>query len=342
MNQESIFLRVFIPLLSLVFMSVLVFAVRMDYEARDAVQFENAAIGLDTAPRAQEIRLEHLPEPEISAQAYFVRLLNGRQVLLERRSEKELPPASIIKILTALVARERLESGEEIFFSPHAKTVREPGEKMSDILAGETLLRDDAIRAALVMSANDAASALAETVGKKFGGNTSDERIGRFVQFMNERGKSIGMMRSRFINPHGLDALAPERCNVQQQEEETRLFQECDTSKLGNLTTARDLALLAEHIWYAYPVVWDISREREASLTTNKKRVYSIVTTNELLGEYPGLLGGKTGFTTHAKGTLLFLHPVRTGDIAIVVILGSDDRFGDGRKIIQWLDEAVR
>lgn len=342
MNQESIFSRIFISFLSLVLISVLVFAARMDHEAEDAAQFESAAVGLDMASGVQEIRLEHLPEPEISAQAYFVRLLNGGRALLERRSGKELPPASIMKILTALVARERLESGEEVFFSPYAKTPKEPDEKMSDIVAGETLLRDDAIRAALVMSANDAASALAETVGKKFGGNTSEERIEKFVQFMNERGKSIGMTRSRFINPHGLDASAPERCNMQKQKEETHLPRECDTSKLGNLTTARDLARLAEHIWYAYPDIWDILRMREVSLVTNEKRMYSMMSTNALLAEYPGLLGGKTGFTDNANGTLILLYPVKTGQVAIIVILGSDDRFGDGRKIIQWLEEAIR
>lgn len=328
MIQELVFSRPSVFFLSLIFILILVFAAIADRDEEIGAGFKSAAIELGVSASL----------PELFAHAYLVRFIGSEQPLLEKRGEKEFSPASITKILTALVALEHLEDREEVAFSPYAKTQNEPDEKVSAVPAGETLLRDEAIRAAIIMSANDAASALAETVGKKLGGRTSEERITRFVERMNERARSVGMIHSHFINPHGLDAITPQECDAL-KEEEKRLDKKCDTPKQGNLTTAKDLARLAEHIWYAYPRIWDFSRTQEFFLTTNEKRSYQIATTNEILKDYPALLGGKTGFTDNAKGTLLLLYPIRTGNIAIIVILRSEDRFGDGRKIIEWLEE---
>lgn len=238
-------------------------------------------------------------EPILNAHAYFVKIIGEEKPLAKRRELKRLPPASLTKLLTVLVALELIPAANSIYFSEEAKKA-EP--KSSTASVGERFFRDDVIRFALIESANDAALALAETVGYE-----------SFVEAMNEKARAIGLKNSSFKNPAGLDGE-------------------------NHLSTAEDLALLAEHIYKSGQWIWEISRVQEETIYSEKLKEHHIASTNELLREFPGILGGKTGFTDNAKGALLFLYPVRPDRIAIVVILGSEDRFEDGRKVIKWLE----
>ena len=102
--------------------------------------------------------------------------------------------------------------------------------------------------------------------------------------------------------------------------------------------SAEDLAILAEYILKKHTKILEISRTVETVVYSDKLTEYRVANTNDLLREFPAILGGKTGFTDNAKGALLFLYPVRPGLTAIAVLLGSEDRFEDGRWIIQWLE----
>lgn len=243
-----------------------------------------------------------LNEPQLNAHAYLVKIIGDEHPLIKQREWKKLPPASLTKLLTAVVASEIISPENKIVFSEQAKKV-EP--KLSGTKAGEIFLRDDVIRLALIESANDAALALAESVG-----------LDKFMAAMNEKAKSLKLLNSNFENPMGLDAKS-------------------------HLSTAEDLAKLAEYAWREHPELLEITRTQETTIFSAEGRKYQVKNTNELLKEFPAIIGGKTGFTDNAKGALLFLYPVRPDKTAIVVLLGSEDRFGDGRKVIRWLENLL-
>ena len=254
--------------------------------------------------------VRRVPDPEVAAHAYLVRLVGAQNPLLKRREEKRLAPASLTKLMTALLAEEELGPGEKITFLPEAKKAEE---KISDASAGEVFVRDDMLRFLLIASDNDAAMALAAAVGKKLGGGTFDDCIGRFVDMMNKKAGLLALANTHFQNPTGLDAE-------------------------GHYTSAHDLAKIAEYVLAHHPHLWEISRTTDTVVYSFAGIPHAVKTTDELLYEFPGILGSKTGLTDNAKGALILLYPVRTRGTAIIIILKSEDRFGDGRKFINWLE----
>jgi len=291
-----------IPLFAILFLSIII--------RSSIVQEELALIYL---PSQIKFLAGVEKEPELNAHAYLVKIIGEKYPLAKRREWKMVPPASLTKLLTAVMAKEKLAEDEFIILSPKAKAVEE---KRSRVPQEEKMLRDDWIKAAIIESANDAALALAEALGKKQGARSYEENMEIFKRLAAEKALEIGMQSFQIANPTGLD--------------ETR-----------HLISAADLALLAEYIWYNHPDIWEMSRAVEATVRSITQQEYVFKNTNDLLKEFPAILGGKTGFTDNAKGTLLFLYPLKSGKIASVIILGSEDRFGDGRKIIQWLESNL-
>jgi len=127
-----------------------------------------------------------------------------------------------------------------------------------------------------------------------------------FVGLMNEQAKKLGLENTNFSDPTGLSS--------------------------QNYSTVEDLVKLTEYLLKNYPIITEISRTKEYGQLKN---------TNELLGEIPDIIGGKTGFTTDAKGCLiLVMNNHRDGNYLIYVILGADDRFGEMKKLINWVNSA--
>jgi D-alanyl-D-alanine carboxypeptidase (penicillin-binding protein 5/6) len=120
----------------------------------------------------------------------------------------------------------------------------------------------DLVRAALIQSANDAANALADYVGK---GDTD-----RFVGLMNAKARELGLRETHFVRPDGLDVA-------------------------GHVSSARDVTRLARILMHD-PFVRGVVRERTATISGGR----TLHTWNDLLGEFPGLLGVKTGHTEDA------------------------------------------
>ena len=251
------------------------------------------------------------PEPVLSAEAYLVALVHHPKPLLARRPRKRLAPASLTKLMTAAVAAEKLAPEDVITLSARAAAA---GERVSGAEVGEVFSRQDLLRLTLISSANDAALALAEAVGVKSAASGSDHGAMDFVRLMNEKARVLGMSDTNFANPTGLDAA-------------------------GHYASAADLGRLAEYILDRHPDLWEVTRYKEAAVSGFGGRRHTLRNTNELLKEFPAIRGGKTGLTDNAKGALLLLYPVRTGQTAIIVLLKSEDRFGDGRKIIKWFEE---
>lgn len=253
-----------------------------------------------------------IPVLEVSAHAYSVRIMGEEEPLVAQRKWKKLPPASLTKLFTALLAAQTLTDDDLIFLSESSKRAEYSDAKMSIIPAGVSLKRDDAISVALMESANDVAHALAESIQYSAG---DKNQAMTFENITEEKLKSLGLSDTHFVNPTGLDA--PE-----------------------HYTTAEDLSRLAEYIWNTNSNIWSLSRQVETEVEATNGFRYAIKNTNDLLKEFPAILGSKTGFTERARGSLLLLYPVNVRHIAIIVILHSENRFEDGRKIIHWLEET--
>lgn len=299
----------------LAFLSILFVSILILFSVSPTFLKKESTAGLiavkDPSPRQPFI---FGPAPEINAHAYLIKIIGQNQPLLSRRAWKSLPPASLTKLLTIVLAKESLLAEDKIIFSEEAKNTEE---KLSPVKKEDAVSRDQAITLALVSSFNDAALAIAENIGKNKGGLTLAEKMDIFKTLLNEKANQLSLFGSEFQNPIGLD-------------------------EDGHYASAQDLARLAEYTWLSHSDIWEISRQIETTIKTEKGFVYKINNTNDLLKEFPAILGSKTGFTEKARGALLLIYPVRPDKTVVIVILGSEDRFEDGRKIIQWLEENFK
>lgn len=194
-------------------------------------------------------------------------------------------PASLTKLMTVYIALAEIEAGrlrfeDKITVSPHA--ARQRPVKFG-LRAGQVITVRDAINAAIVASANDATVALAEKIA---------ETEVAFATRMTGMAMELGMTRTIFHNASGLPAD-------------------------GQVTTARDLAILASAFLRDFPHHYDLFNQR--SVTIGKR---SRGTVNSILGSYEGADGMKTGFTC-ASGYNMIASAERGGRRLIGVVLGS-------------------
>jgi len=196
--------------------------------------------------------------PPVVAPAYLVRGGPDAVVLAARAPDVRRAPASITKLMTVLVALEHARLDDVVTVTPQAAGI---GESTVALRAGEQITVRDLAIAALVPSANDAATALAVHVG---GGS-----VPRFVELMNGKARSLGLTSTHFENPHGLD-------------------------QSGHVSSARDVAtLLAAALRNPFIRTW--SARSSATIAGGRR----LTSTDGLIGKLP-LVGAKTGHTDGA------------------------------------------
>lgn len=228
-----------------------------------------------------------MADPFTYQAASYVLMMDGRSIW-SRQASRPLPPASLTKVMSALLVLERAKSEEVVRISPAAAA--ETGTRL-DLQAGETMRVSDLLVAMLLLSANDACHALAEHVG----GTEA-----RFVALMNERARSLGLRRTHFTNPCGHD-------------------------QKGHRSTAEDLAVLAQAALRQSTFTTLVSTVR-ATVSTTQGRRFELENKNELVGRYPGAVGVKTGFTS-AAGKCLIALAERQGRQVLLVLLNAPDRW---------------
>jgi D-alanyl-D-alanine carboxypeptidase (penicillin-binding protein 5/6) len=222
-----------------------------------------------------------------AAFAYLV-ALDGHE-LWARHAEAARPPASLTKIMTALLALEGpWEPGALAPVS--ARAAAASGTRLG-LRAGERLRLGDLLAAAVVASANDACLALAEHLA---GGEAA------FVARMNERAAALGMGATHFANACGHDTP-------------------------GHVSSARDLLRLTRAA-LALPEFRRLVALERASVTTAGGRALEVRTTNALLGRLEGARGVKTGYTP-AAGRCVVALVERQGTELVVVLLDAADRW---------------
>lgn len=236
--------------------------------------------------------------PVLSAQGVLAVDLGSGVPLYEKNADTPLLPASTTKIVTALVSLDTYPLDAVLTASAGASVV---GQKMG-LYAGEQMKVEDLLYGLLVYSANDAAEVLAHNFP---GGYDS------FVAAMNAKAKELNMTNSHFDNPVGLDAD-------------------------GQRSTARDLVRASEVAMRNPEFAKIVGTKNIVVNDFTGKISYNLNNVNELLGNVPGVLGVKTGWTENARENLVTFI-VRDNHRVMVALLGSQDRFGETKELIDWI-----
>lgn len=255
-----------------------------------------------------------LPPPDLIAGAAVIYDPERDQILFQKQHTTPFGIASITKIMTALVALERVGESELIQIS--ADAVKTEGVE-GNLVVGEHISLHDLITLMMIASSNDAATAVAEHVGSIYGASTFEESQQIFVRMMNETAQRLGLQETTFNNPTGLDA-----------DEKAGL--------ISNVSTAMDVARL---IAYALKYPFVTSANTVSTVISQEGIEHPVLATHTLLTNETGMLGGKTGFTDFAGGALVTIAEVPLGKLSILVVLGStrEGRFYDTEQLLTWL-----
>jgi serine-type D-Ala-D-Ala carboxypeptidase (penicillin-binding protein 5/6) len=236
-------------------------------------------------------------EPRVIARAAILADESTGQVLFERDARRPRPMASTTKVMTALLALERLDQRRVVVIGAGPPRI---GEESLRLRQGERLTVRHLLLGLLVKSANDAGVALAEAV---------DGSEAAFVRRMNRRAAALRLDATRFVTPYGLD-------------------------RPGHQTSARDLARLWETAMRRADFRALVAT-REARLPGGPPQLRRFESSNQLLGAYRWTVGGKTGFTSLA-GRCLVASASRGGRRLVAVALGSTDAFADVRALFEY------
>jgi D-alanyl-D-alanine carboxypeptidase (penicillin-binding protein 5/6) len=233
----------------------------------------------------------------LSAQSIYVMDEKSASILLEKNSQEARFPASTTKMMTALVARKLYQPDYALTVKSEAFT---EGTTMGLVL-GEQMTVKNLLQGLLIESGNDAAFVLANNYPLGYDG---------FIGEMNTLAQDLHLDQTNFTNPSGLD-------EPQHQ------------------TTARDFAILAKELMKD-PILKEIVGTSKITVTdVTGKYQHQLRTTNELLGKN-GVVGIKTGTTLQAGETLV-TQVDRDDHTLIIVVMSSQDRYGETIKIIDWV-----
>ena len=235
--------------------------------------------------------------PVLSGEAALSVDLDSGVALYEKNPDSSLLPASTTKIVTALVAMDYYPLDAVL----KVGRVTITGQKMG-LKAGEEMSVNDLLYGLLVYSANDAAEVLAE--------NYPGGRDG-FIFAMNAKAEGLSLTNTFFRNPTGLDGA-------------------------DQVTTARDLIRVST-VAMRNPKFGEIVGTKEKTVASVDGAVkHKLANINELVGVVPGVLGVKTGWTESARENLV-TYIERDGHKVMIALLGSQDRFGETKELIDWI-----
>ncbi|MDP2926810.1 MAG: serine hydrolase [bacterium] len=235
---------------------------------------------------------------------------DGQQtVLFDKNSSQKLAIASLTKLMTAVVSLENQPLSQEVEIS--LTSVSQEGNS-GNLKTGERIMVKELLKMALIESSNDAAEALAAKSSISSGRE-------EFVALMNLKSKELGLRSTYFSTPTGLEAE-------------------------NNFSTARDLANLMVFILKTHPFILEVSAQPSVIiLSENNRPHHRAFNTNELLtsfGQIKNLkiVGGKTGYTDEAGGSIILVTKDQNGNYFISLVLGADSqesRFLELEKLIK-------
>jgi D-alanyl-D-alanine carboxypeptidase (penicillin-binding protein 5/6) len=251
--------------------------------------------------------LEAHPSPDLGlgAQSAIVVDLGTREVLWARDPDSRRAPASLTKMVTAMVAADHASLDRPLQV-PAGATDFGPDYTTMGLAPGEWFSLADLVQGMFATSGNDAAETLARDLVPR----------DQFVAEMNELVGKLGLTDTHFENPTGVDAP-------------------------GQYSTAHDLAVIAGWLLTRYPALAALAARPELHLPpTDSRPAFDAVSLDKLLWLYPGATGLKTGYTDAAGGCLAG-SATRAGRRLVEVDLGSDELFTDGMRLLDYGFQAA-
>jgi D-alanyl-D-alanine carboxypeptidase len=250
-------------------------------------------------PKAPAASAMSLGSVAISAKAAVVYDPTDKVVLYQKNSDTPLPLASLTKLMTAEAVLAALPDTTIVTIAP--QDLKPEGDW--GFAPGETWNLRDLLTFGLVASSNDAMAAAADTVP------------GDIIAAMNLRAARLGLSRTYFSNPTGLDI---------------------DLETAGAYGSARDMAVLMASFLKEHPGLFEATANPAVTIRSGEKTL-SADATAQPLQSIPGLIAAKTGYTDLAGGNLVAAFDIHLGHPIIIAVLGSsrDGRFEDVRTLIE-------
>jgi D-alanyl-D-alanine carboxypeptidase (penicillin-binding protein 5/6) len=227
--------------------------------------------------------------PEVNAGKYVI-LSDFNEVLHEQNAHERTPPASLTKMMTAVVAVRYMDLNAVVTI--HQEDL--VGEATMGLVAGDQVTIGDLMYGLLLPSGNDAAMAIARGTGLALGAGDNESAVQEFVRLMNVTALQFQLRDTHFMNPHGLD-----------QE--------------GHYSSAYDLAIILRAA-LNYPQI----TERMQTLAIRVGERYDLYNGNHLLTDRSDYIGGKTGLTDGCGFCLAGAARDESGRTVIAVALDDD------------------
>ena len=273
------------------------------------------AVPASTVESEPQIENTEAPDGEpfagisLRGKAAYVWDIKNQRALYKKEESKQLPLASVTKLMTALLANEVLEESKNVEID--TLSIRQDGD--SGLFEGEVFDRLSLSDLVLMSSSNDGAFALAAAAGNAL---IPGSGAGTFVDAMNIRAKEIGLSDTYFKNPTGLDI---------------------SLTEAGAYGTARDVAFLMEYIVQNHPEILAFTQDDQARVYSQNGNYHDAENTNHYVDEIPGLIGSKTGYTDLAGGNLVVAFNAGLDRPIVAVVLGStqQERFSDIIKLVE-------
>lgn len=247
-----------------------------------------------------KIKQEFFGKINLEAKAYVVYNLETGELIAGHNENKTLPLASLTKVMTVLAVSDEI--------SPKANvTVKEGGSEMTGGLRnGERWQMANLAALTLVASSNEGASALAQAA------TTSTAAL---VEIMNNKAQAINLKSLHFSNPTGLD----------------------DGPEPGGLGSALDVAKLFTYVLKNKPELLNATKEPVITKESSEGLRHTVLNTNTVINQIPGIIASKTGYTELAGGNLAVVTNIGLHRPLVFVVLGSskEGRFSDTKKLTE-------
>ena len=263
--------------------------------------------GTTTNTSAQIVIDQKIAQPQIYSEAAILYDGTTGQTLYAKNADKVLYPASTTKLMTALLAAEKLNLSDTITYSETATHNLESGAANVQLDTGDQLSVQDSLYALLLKSACEVANGIAEKVS---GTQTA------FAQLMNERAKQLGCTNTNFVNASGLN-------------------------NANHYTTVHDMALITKAA-LDNETVRKIDQTLTYTLPASKKRGQLKITNgHKMLNPsnseyYAGIIGGKTGYTSKAGNTLSTAVSKDGHELIAVVFKSTQKQYADTKALLDY------
>lgn len=230
------------------------------------------------------------------------------KIIFSVAPDQRLPIASLTKLMTAVAVIENMDLEDVVQVKESAIELSKKDGGGQELYDGEMIKASDLFKLMLIESSNDAAYA--------FDGHLAEVYGVDLVGKMNQKAAELEMADTFFTEAAGLD-------------------------DKQSFSTARDLVKLIKYS-FRYGFLYDILKTDRAEVASVDGRLnHQLLNTNKLLGILFNIVGGKTGYTELAGGSMVLVTKSPTGEGNLVsVVLGSNDRFGDTQTLVNWASRA--